>query len=284
MMKRILTPLLLLCFLQQVSAQRLYNKPLSDAPLYVSMVKVDGGVFDLGSDDEAVDRKPAHSVTLKDYNISTFEITQEQWKAVMGTNPSKYVCMHCPVTGVSWTDIQSFITKLNSMTGKQYRLPTEAEWEYAARGGSKEKLVRAYNKVARGGVNELFITNKNERVPEKMLIGKKYSGKKLPQDVAWYAGNSKDRVHEIGMKKGNELGIFDMSGNVEEWCSDWYAGNYGSKGPVENPQGPTGGNAHVVRGGSWSSSAAEIVVTRRAAYLPGTKANNLGFRLVLDNK
>lgn len=281
-MKGILSSVLMLCLLQPAMAQRKYNRT-GDAPLNVYMVKVAGGSFDLGSDDESEDRKPAHTVTLKDFSIGRYEVTQEQWEIVMGNNPSAYICDNCPVNNVSWTDVQTFIEKLNSMTGKHYRLPTEAEWEYAARGGQNEVLVKIRKGIAPGGVNQLLTTQDNVRVPEKEVSGKKYSGKKLPQDVAWFDRNSNDHVHAVGRKKPNELGIYDMSGNAEEWCSDWYAGNYGSKHQVENPQGPSGGNSHVVRGGSWSSSANDLVVTRRAAYLPNVHSNSLGFRLVADN-
>ncbi len=259
-------------------AQRKYYKTGNESS-QIPMVKVQGGSFDMGSDDESADRKPAHTVNLKDFSLGTYEVTQEQWTAVMGSNPSLRKCEECPVTNVSWTDIQQFIEKLNSQTGKHYRLPTEAEWEYAARGGAKEELVKDHSYVARGGVNEFLNAHPGQRVPEKDKTGKKYSGKRLPQDVAWYEGNSKGRVHAIGRKKPNELGIFDMSGNVEEWCSDWYVGNYGSKNTIDNPKGPATGNAHVIRGGSWNSITDEIVVTYRAAYLPDTRSTELGFRL-----
>ncbi len=281
-MKCILSSVLMLCFFMPVTAQRKYNNS-GNAPLQLYMTQVGGGNFDLGSDDEATDRKPAHTVTVKDFSIGTYEVTQEQWKLVMGNNPSLYICEECPVTNISFADVQSFIEKLNTMTGKHYRLPTEAEWEYAARGGQKERLIKSTPNVAKGGVNELLVPNDGiRRVPDKELTGKKYSGKKLPQDVAWYARNSKDHIHPTGRKKSNELGIYDMSGNVEEWCADFYGKDYGSKQAVSNPQGPAGGNAHVVRGGSWSSSPSEITVTRRAAYVPKTKNNSLGFRVAMD--
>ncbi len=281
MTRRILCSLVALLFLQPAMAQRKYNRTTKD-PLFIYMVKVHGGSFDLGSDDGAADRKPAHTVKLKDYYIGTYEVTQAQWKSIMGTNPSSYKCDDCPVTDISWSDAQEFIDKLNAKTGKHYRLPTEAEWEYAARGDSHETLVKQNQGVSRGGVNQFLNAHPDERMPDKEKTGKKYAGKRLPQDVAWYQWNAKDKEHRVGLKKPNEIGTYDMSGNVEEWCSDWYAGTYGSKDDIENPQGPGSGNAHVVRGGSWNSDASEIVITRRAAYLPGTKANTLGFRLAED--
>lgn len=280
-MTRIITALLLLSCLQPAMAQRKVNKTSND-PMFLYMVRVQGGSFDMGSDNGAKDRMPAHTVTLKDFYMDAYEVTQEQWQGIMDNNPSENKCEECPVTNVSWNDVQDFISKLNSKTGKHYRLPTEAEWEYAARGGVKEDLVKESKGIDRGGVNQFLITHPDERKPDKDKKGKKYSGKRLPQDVAWYEANSKGRVHAIGRKKANEIGIYDLSGNVEEWCADFYAGTYGSKDTVTDPQGPASGHAHVVRGGAWNSSAKDIVVTRRAAYLPDTKTNSLGFRLVED--
>lgn len=279
-MKFILPSLLMLCFLQPAMAQRKYNHS-GNAPLQLYTVKVAGGSFDLGSDDEAADRRPAHTVTLSDFSMTAYEITQEQWKLVMGSNPSNYICEECPVTNVSYKDIQAFIEKLQTMTGKTYRLPTEAEWEYAARGGNKEVLIKT-NEDGRRGVVAVINGEGKKRVPDRTVEGKKYSGKKLPQEVAWFARNSRDHIHPIGRKDANELGIFDMSGNVEEWCADFYGKDYGSKQATSDPKGPSGGSAHVVRGGSWNSSASEITVTRRAAYVPDTRTNALGFRLVSD--
>jgi len=281
-MTRILSALFMLVLLQPAIAQRKINKVNND-PSYFYMIKVQGGSFFLGSDKGAMDRRPEHTVTLKDFYMDAYEVTQAQWEAVMGSNPSKDKCSDCPVTNVSWDDVQNYIERLNSKTGKHYRLPTEAEWEFAARGGVHEvPLVKPSKGVDRGGVNQFLITHPDERVPDKDKTGKKYSGKRLPQDVAWYEANSKGHIHEIGRKKANELGIYDMSGNAEEWCSDFYAGNYGSKDDVNDPQGPATGHSHVVRGGAWNSSKEDIIITRREAYVPNTKTDALGFRLVED--
>ena len=282
-MKQILASLLALTFLQPAMAQRKYNKTEDQSQML--MVKVYGGSFDMGDDNEAPDRKPAHTVKIKDFSLGAYEVTQKQWEDVMDNNPSLYNCGECPVTNVSWDDVQKFIEKLNSKTGKHYRLPTEAEWEYAARGGNNEVLVTKRDIIARGGVNEFLIGDKDKKLREKDKTGDKYSGKKTaPQTVAWFDRNSEDHVHPIGRKKPNDLNIYDMSGNVEEWCNDFYATSYGSRSNTENPQGPAGGKSHVVRGGSWSSSKEDLSIVRRAAYLPGTKTNSLGFRLAEDAK
>lgn len=185
-----------------------------------NMVQVEDGTFRMGST-KYDDAKPVHQVTLSDYCIGKYEVTQEEWKAVMGTNPSRFTGNNKPVEQVSWNDCQEFIKKLNLLTGLQFRLPTEAEWEYAARGGNKSK-------------------------------GYKYSGSNNIGNVAWYWDNSNDETHAVGTKQPNELGIYDMSGNVWEWCSDWYSSSYYSSSPANNPTGPAAGyNIRVVRGGSW---------------------------------
>lgn len=250
-MKKILVPVVLLLSLQTAFAQK--HKDSKEQQVSIDMINVQGGKFDMGDDSAYIDRRPAHSVILKNFSIGTYEVTQAQWKAVMGNNPSKYVCDDCPVTNVSWNDIQQFIGKLNSMTGKHYRLPTEAEWEFAARGGNME--------------------NKEHM--------KKYSGREVLQYIAWFDRNSNDHQHPVGKKRANELGIHDMTGNVEEWTNDWYGKDYFSRRDVNDPQGPSGGNSKVVRGGSWQSEKNEVSVTRRFAYTPDTRATSLGFRLAL---
>ena len=191
----------------------------------IAMVYVSGGTFTMGATSEQGgdawdDEKPAHSVTLSGYYIGKYEVTQKLWKAVMGSNLSNFKGDNLPVENVSWNDVQEFLRKLNAMTGKNYRLPTEAEWEYAARGG-------------------------------KNSSGYKYSGSNSIGNVAWFDGNSGSRTHAVGTKSPNELGIYDMSGNVWEWCQDWY-GSYSSSSQ-RNPHGSNSGSDRVDRGGSWGS-------------------------------
>lgn len=165
---------------------------------------------------------------------------------MMGNNPSNNKGNNSPVEKVSWNDVQEFITKLNQKTGANFRLPTEAEWEYAARGGNKSR-------------------------------GYKYSGSNNIGDVAWYIDNSGSKTHQVGTKAPNELGIYDMSGNVWEWCQDWY-GSY-SSGSQTNPTGSSSGSYRVIRGGSWRNNARGCRVSNRDSYTPVNRGSNLGFRL-----
>ena len=217
------------------------------------MVYVEGGTFDMGATSEqgsdADDEEyPVHRVTLSDYYIGKYEVTQELWEAVMGSNPSKFKGAQNPVERVSWNYCQEFVSRLNWLTGMTFRLPTEAEWEYAARGGNKS---RHY----------------------------KYSGSGNIDDVAWYDDNSGDKTHPVGTKTANELGIYDMSGNVFEWCSDG-SGGY-SAGAQTNPQGPSSGSHRVVRGGDWYNGAWSCRVSNRYDFDPSYSYNNGGLRLVL---
>jgi formylglycine-generating enzyme required for sulfatase activity len=214
-----------------------------------------GGTFTMGcaaEQDSDCDERPAHSVTLSDYYIGKREVTQGLWKAVMGAdnNPSYFTGSdNLPVERVSWNDVKVFIDSLNSKTGKMYRLPTEAEWEYAARGGNKSG-------------------------------GYKYSGSNTLDSVAWYRNNSDNKTHEVGTKAPNELGIYDMSGNVWEWTGDWY-GDYGSDAQT-NPIGPSTGSYRVFRGGGWSYVARNCRVSIRYYYYPGDRGYGLGFRLAVS--
>ena len=207
-----------------------------------------GATAEQGSD--AYDEeKPAHQVTLSSFYICKHEVTQEEWEAVMGSNPSKFKGKRLPVETVSWNKCQTFIRKLNSLTGKQYRLPTEAEWEYAARGGNRSQ-------------------------------GYIYSGSNTLSNVAWYYDNSGNKTHEVMTKSPSELGLYDMSGNVWEWCSDWY-GNYSTSAQT-NPKGASSGSARVARGGSWyPSRAGNCRVSYRSYFQPSNRYDILGLRLVL---
>ena len=218
------------------------------------MVKVAGGTFQMGATSEQgksarKNEKPVHSVTLFDYYIGQTEVTQELWQAVMGSNPSYFTGDNQrPVENVSWNDCQEFIEKLNRLTEKNFRLPTEAEWEYAARGGNKSK-------------------------------GYKYSGSNDADAVAWYDKNSGGKTHPVAQKQSNELGLYDMSGNVLEWCQDWY-GNYSSNSQT-NPTGASEGSYRVMRGGGWNYYARLVRVSSRDCGTPDGRGSYGGFRLAL---
>ncbi|MDR0815137.1 MAG: formylglycine-generating enzyme family protein [Bacteroidales bacterium] len=221
------------------------------------MVYVQGGTFTMGCTSEQGndcygDENPAHQVTLNSYYIGKYEVTQAQWKDVIGSNPSNFKGDNLPVEQVSWEDVQDFIARLNSLTGKNYRLPTEAEWEYAARGGSQSRNT-------------------------------KYSGAYSVDNAAWYSSNSDSKTHPVGTKQANELGIYDMSGNVWEWCSDWY-GNYSSASQTNPRGGATSGSNRVFRGGSWNSDAQYVRVPYRSNTAPDPRSYNLGFRLASSSK
>ena len=227
--------------------------PVKDG-ISIEMVKVEAGTFMMGATSEMKDpydeEKPVHQVTLtNDYYMGKYEVPQALWEAVMGSNPSKYKGDNLPVEKVSWNDCQEFISKLNSLTGRKFRLPTEAEWEYAARGGKKSR-------------------------------GYQYSGSNSISDVAWYDGNSGSKPHPVGTKQANELGIYDMSGNVYEWCSDWY-GSYSSSSQT-NPTGADSGSSRVYRGGSWGFNARGCRLSYRFYNLPDLRYYILGLRLALS--
>ena len=193
--------------------------------------------------------KPAHSVTVSGFYICKYEVTQALWKAVMGTNPSNWKGDNLPVENVSWDDCQDFIRKLNALTGKNFRLPTEAEWEFAARGGNNSS-------------------------------GYKYAGSNIIGDVAWYYDNSGKKTHTVGTKSSNELGIYDMSGNVYEWCQDWY-GDYSSSSQT-NPTGVSSGLGRVPRGGGWGGGARHCRSSERGYGKPDYRRSDFGLRLVLS--
>ena len=227
--------------------------PVKDG-ICIEMVKVEGGTFMMGATSEMKNpnsnEKPVHQVTLtNDYYMGKYEVTQALWQAVMGSNPSEYKGDNFPVETVSWNDCQKFISKLNSLTGRMFRLPTEAEWEYAARGGKESR-------------------------------GYQYSGSSNISDVAWYDENSGSKTHPVGTKQANELGIYDMTGNVWEWCSDWYS-SYSSSSQT-NPTGSDRGSARVSRGGGWNCNASYCRLSVRFYYTPDFRLDILGLRLALS--
>jgi formylglycine-generating enzyme required for sulfatase activity len=239
-------------------------KNASPAPLFkdpatsMEMIYVKGGCYQMGDifGDGESEEKPAHEVCVDDFYIGKYEVTQGQWKKIMGTNPSfDSGCKGddtCPVDCVSWNDAQEFISRLNKKsTGNKYRLPTEAEWEYAARSGGKSE---------------------------------RYSGGNDVDSVAWYAENSGKKNHPVGAKASNGLGIYDMSGNVWEWTSDWYGSGYYSNSPRTNPAGPDKPaglySDRVIRGGCKTGEAANQRTFRRTAHEPDYRADKIGFRLL----
>ena len=217
-----------------------------------NMVLVEGGTFMMGATAEQAndaweDEIPVHQVTLSSFYIGRYEVTQQEWQAVMGNNPSKFKGSKQPVGRVSWNDCQQFIHKLNTLTGKQFRLPTEAEWEFAARGGKKSH-------------------------------GYKYAGGNDLDKVAWHWKNCSGKTHEVGKKLPNELGLYDMSGNVEEWCQDWFA--YYSSSNMKNPIGPSSGSTRVFRGGCVASGTKECHLSDRSSIGPDEHIYYMGLRLV----
>lgn len=219
-----------------------------------TMVRVDGGSFMMGctpeqNNEASSNEAPVHRVTLSPYYIGQTEVTQELWQAVMGSNPSNFATnSQNPVEKVTWNDCQEFISQLNQLTGKTFRLPTEAEWEFAACGGNKSR-------------------------------GYTYSGSNDINEIAWFNENSESTTHPVGLKKANELGLFDMTGNVHEWCYDRYG--FYPEAPQTDPQGPETGSSKIYRGGSWQNTAANSRNTRRNYFAPGVIRNYMGLRLVM---
>jgi len=237
----------------------------------MEMVYIPAGTFIMGCTSEQnncdSDEIPTHQVTLSAYEIAKYEVTQSQWYTVMGTNPSYFSGANKPVEQVDWYEAIDFCNALSIREGltpvytvagptvianwyaNGYRLPTEAEWEYAARGAS-------------------------------LTTNTRYSGSNIIEDVAWYEFNSANSTHNVGTKAPNQLGIYDMSGNVYEWCWDWYSNNYYSTSPSLNPRGPDSGANHVIRGGAWNFVALTCRVANRTSEFPGGAFNDLGLRVV----
>jgi formylglycine-generating enzyme required for sulfatase activity len=219
-----------------------------------TMVLVKGGSFAMGCNTGKADERPVHIVALNDFYIGKFEVTQQVWRAVMGSDTlSSSDCPTCPVFDVKPKNIDVFITKLNQLTGKHYRLPTEAEWEFAAIGGKASK-------------------------------GFKYCGANSLDAIAWYAPNSGMITHPVGLKQPNELGLYDMSGNVWEICVDWYQRNYYKHCPKENPCQTKKTMFRLVRGGSWRSEEQRCQSRARNIDVHDHHISNSGFRLVMEIK
>ncbi len=228
------------------------SAPVRRSAPEIEMVYVTGGSFLMGSPENEPDRSsdegPQHRVTVQSFYIGKYEVTQAQWRAVMGSNPSYLKGDNLPVENVSWNDAKEFCRKLSQMTGKEYRLPTEAEWEYACRA----KTTGAYA----GDLDAM----------------------------AWYSKNSDPKTHPVGQRQPNAFGIYDMHGNVWEWCSDWYSSSYYAEcerqGTVTDPQGPSTGSYRVSRGGGWYSYAVRCRSAIRNNGAPGYRIDSLGCRLV----
>ncbi len=218
----------------------------------MELVWIDGGCFDMGDSlgEGWPDEQPVHEVCVDGFYMGKHQVTQKQWIQIMGRNPSRFQKGgDYPVENVSWHDAQTFIRKLNRKTGRNFRLPTEAEWEYAA---------------SSGGQNE------------------KYAGGDDVESVAWCGlEESGQMTHPVGSKKCNGFDLYDMSGNVWEWCSDWYDKTYYEDSPPDNPQGPVQGSKRVKRGGGWSNFCQNVRICMRGSEAPELKGASLGFRLVL---
>jgi len=252
------------------NSEQIYN----EYPQLESMVFVQGGSFQMGSNDGDIDEKPVHSVTVSDFFISKTEVTQKEWKEVMGNNPSNWKGDNLPVESISWYDAVEFCNKKSdkvcftrcysgsgtsitcNVKANGYRLPTEAEWEYAARGGVKKQN----------------------------STSQKYSGSNNINEIAWYYNNSNSKTHSVGSKKPNELGIYDMSGNVREWCNDWYARDYNKESIVNNPQEVSSHRSGMSRGGSCEAYTGYCRVANRQTYRPDDSPRDLGFRLLRSSK
>ena len=219
---------------------------------FFEMCFVEGGTFMMGSDTGQADETPVHEVTLSDYYIGQTEVTQHLWKKVMGdeNNPSATKGNNLPVTNITWDEAQTFVERLSELTGMRFRLPTEAEWEYAARGGQKSK-------------------------------GYTYAGSNDIDEVGWYNGNSSNKTHAVGQKQPNELGIYDMTGNVWEYCSDWHM-PYSAQAQT-NPTGAVTGEKHVLRGGCYHYDSKNCTSTNRHSYYTPDKGGaSTGLRIVLE--
>ena len=264
----------LVCAQQRTQQQNVIT--ISVKGVSFKMVRVQGGTFTMGGTSEQGsdaddDEKPTHQVTLSDYYIGETEVTQELWEAVMGENPSWFKGVKHPVECVSWDDCQEFIKKLNQLIGRNFRLPTEAEWEFAARGGTKS---RHYKYSGSNNLDDVAWYGENSG--DKRLSGE------LEWELEWYIMMENNcKPHPVGQKSPNELGLYDMSGNVSEWCEDWYDYGYYEKSSSDNPCNAIKAFYRVVCGGGWNRNARHCRVSYRGHRLPDSRFNILGLRLAL---
>ncbi len=216
------------------------------------MIFVEGGTFNMGSTTGEKNERPVHAVTLNSFYMGKYEVTQQLWQDVMGNNPSFFKgCDSCPVEEAAPEEVDAFLKKLNAITGKHYRLPTEAEWEYAALGGNKSK-------------------------------GYRYPGSDKLEEVAWMKDNAVEKTHAVGLKRPNELGLYDMAGNVWELCADWWDPAFYKKSAAANPVNSKKAVFRVARGGSWRSGEERCYSKARNRNVYDHHKQNCGFRLVMD--
>lgn len=232
-----------------VSVQASSSNNLTEPLTGIDLQKIPGGCYQMGDSFGDTDEVPVHQVCLDSFYVGKYEVTQGQWLKIMGNAPSffSFCGDDCPVENVSWNDVQEFISKLNRLNSGGYRLMTEAEWEYACRSGGKSQ---------------------------------RFCGGDSVDAAAWYDMNSSSKTHQVGEKRPNGLGIYDMSGNVWEWVSDLYQKDYYGAPQVDNPQGPLTGSKRVMRGGSWYNDHKNVGASIRGYDSPEHRSINLGFRIV----
>jgi len=261
LMKHVLAAAAMACFLAvspcpllaDGTARPLVTGPWTEPVTGMEFMRLAGGDFLMGSPGINPNEAPPHTVRIRPFSLARLELLQRHWEKVMGANPSRFApCPECPVEQVSWEDVQEFIKRAGALTGLPLRLPTEAEWEYAAGGGAVHQTWPGTNNKGDTG------------------------------EFAWYSGNFSGKTRSSGKKIPNLFGIYDMAGNVAEWCSDWYGEDYYSHSPGKDPGGPASGSRRVVRGGSWLSGPSDIRVARRSRRAPDTRSPSVGFRLAFD--